>query len=397
MKKPIYFDYMSTTPVDSRVIAKMQQCLGVDSAYGNPSSATHYYGFEAKEWVDQARQQVARTLNCQADEIIWTSGATEANNLAIQGVAQFYRRQGNHLIVMQTEHKAVLDVFKFLETQGFEVTFLKPLPNGLLDLETLKAAIKPKTLLISVMHVNNETGVIQDIQTIGEIAKQHGIKFHIDAAQSVGKAALDLQHLPVDLASFSAHKAYGPKGVGALFVRKQPRTRLQPLFYGGGHEQKIRPGTIATHQVVGMGAAFDLVRQLFNDESQRIKILSEKLWHGLKSLGGIYQNADTPSKIPHCLNLRFEGVDGEALLVSLREMAVSTGSACNSANPEPSHVLSALGLTRVQAQNSLRISLGRYTSEADIDVALQAITREVTRLRAISPVWERIKSQHDAQ
>ncbi len=397
MKRPLYFDYLSTTPVDPRVIDKMQSCLGVDGAYGNPAAVTHYYGFEAQEWIDKARQQVANAVGCQAQEIIWTSGATEANNLAIQGTANFYQRQGNHLIVMQTEHKAVLDTFKFLQSQGFEVTFLKPSANGLLDLETLKAAIRHETLLISTMHVNNETGVIQDIKAIGSIAKEHGIKYHVDAAQSIGKVALDLSTLPVDLASFSAHKSYGPKGVGALFVRRQPRTRLQALFYGGGHEQGLRPGTLATHQIVGMGEAFQLATQYLDEEYSRINSLSKVFWQRLSALEGIYQNTETPQKVPHCLNLRFDGVDAEALLLSLRDLAVSTGSACNSASPEPSHVLLAMGLSRLDAQNSLRISLGRYTQASDIDQAVTSISKEVKRLRAISPVWERIKKRHETQ
>ncbi len=397
MQRPIYLDYMATTPVHPQVMQAMQQCLGVSGAYGNPSSMTHYYGYEAKEWVDKARQQVACAVNCGTDEIIWTSGATEANNLAIQGSAHFYQRQGKHLLVMQTEHKAVLDVFKFLESQGFSVTFLKPMANGLLDLDELRAAIKSDTILLSTMHVNNETGVIQDIASIATIAQEHGIKYHVDAAQSVGKIPLDLSQLAVDLVSFSAHKCYGPKGVGALFVRKKPRIRLQPLFYGGSHEQDLRPGTIATHQIVGMGEAFQLAQQDIQSESQRFEKLSKQLWHGLKALGGINQNADTPHKIPHCLNLRFDGIDGEALLVSLQQLAVSTGSACNSANPEPSHVLSAMGLSRLEAQRSLRISLGRCTDEADVKQALCHISEQVHRLRSLSPVWERIKKRHETQ
>jgi cysteine desulfurase len=393
MQRPIYLDYMSTTPVDPLVMDVMHDGLARDGNYGNPSSNTHSYGYVAKEIVEKARQQVATAISCDSREVIFTSGATESNNLAIQGAVHFYQRQGKHIITMATEHKAVLDVCGFLETEGFEVTYLKPQSNGLLDLQKLQEVIRPDTILISIMFVNNETGVIQDITKIGKMAAENGIKFHVDAAQSMGKIPVDLSQLNVDLMSFSGHKVYAPKGIGALFVRRNPRVRLPPLMYGGKQEQGLRSGTIPTAQVAGLGRAFELAHQDFDDELKRIKQLNQQFWKGLEALGGVYLNGAPNNKVPHCLNVRFDGIDGEALLVSLRNIAVSMGSACNSAKAEPSHVLLAMGLTAVQAQSSLRISLGRYTTEEEVSQAVEEISREVKRLRELSPIWERVEKK----
>lgn len=390
MQRPIYLDYMATTPVAPSVIEKMNQCLAYDGAFGNPASSSHPYGYAASELVDKARQQVALAVGAEAKEIVWTSGATESNNLALQGAMHFYRRQAKHLITSASEHKAVLDCTKFLESEGIEVTYLKPESDGHLDLAKLEAAIRPDTGLISLMHVNNETGVINDIAAIGEIAHKHGVKYHVDAAQSVGKVVVDLAKLPVDLMSFSAHKVYGPKGIGALFVRRQPRMRLQPLLYGGEHEFGLRSGTLPTHQIVGMGEAFDLASKHFSANDAKVRALSETLWGELSKMERVFLNTQQALKVPHCLNLRFDGVDSEALLVSLRDIAISTGSACNSANPAPSHVLLAQGLTRVEAQNSLRISLGHMTTEAEMKHAAAHISQQVAKLRKMSPVWGRV-------
>lgn len=389
--RPIYLDYMATTPIDDVVITAMMQCMNKSTAFGNSASASHYYGFQAKEYVDKARQQVAGVIGADSREIIWTSGATEANNLALQGAARFYQRKGNHIITMSTEHKAVLDVCHYLETQGFEITYLKPEENGLLDLNRLKNSLKSGTLLVSIMHVNNETGVIQDIKGISDIVKQYGALLHVDAAQSVGKIRVDVNALGIDLLSMSAHKVYGPKGVGALYVRRQPRVRLQPILFGGGHEYGLRSGTLPVHQIIGMGAAFHMAEKHIEKETARIAILRQKLWQGLQKLGGLRLNTDAKACVPHCLNVCFSGVDGEALLVSLRRVAVSSGSACNSANPEPSHVLLAMGVSRMDARNSLRISLGRYTTPEEIEQAIDHFSEQITRLREASPIWDEVK------
>lgn len=391
--RPIYLDYMATTPADPQVIEAMLSVLGPNADFGNPASASHAYGYAAKEHVEKARQQVASAIVAQAREIIWTSGATESNNLALQGAAHFYQRRGKHIITLATEHKAVLDVMAFLASEGFEITTLKPMANGLMDLAALDAALRPDTLLVSVMWVNNETGVIQDLPAIAAKVKAKGALLHVDAAQAVGKVAIDVSQLPVDLLSLSAHKVYGPKGVGALYVRREPRVRLQPLLYGGGHEQGLRSGTLAVHQVVGMGAAYALAQQNLAQEVARIAELRDRLLQGLLALGGVHENTDAFARVPHCLNLFFEAVDGEALLVSLREVAVSSGSACNSANPEPSHVLLAMGHSRLRAHNSLRLSLGRYTTAAQIDQVIAHFATELARLRAASPLWDRVKQQ----
>jgi cysteine desulfurase len=384
---PIYLDYMATTPVDPRVISLMQAYLGFDGDFGNPASRTHIYGWRAEEAVERARQEVADLIYADPKEIIWTSGATEANNLAIKGAAYFYQRKGKHIITCKTEHKAVLDVCAYLEKQGFEVTYLNVQENGLIDLNELAEALRPDTLLVSIMLVNNEIGVIQDIAAIGELTRQQGILLHVDAAQAPGKIVIDLRNLPVDLMSFSAHKAYGPKGIGALYVRKQPRVRLEPLLHGGGHELGLRSGTLATHQIVGMGKAFSLVKQEMTADIEKISRLQQQFWHELKKIPEIYLNGDAIARVPHNLNISFAGVDGEALLLSLKDLAVSSGSACTSATIEPSHVLKALGLSNSLAQSAIRFSLGKFITAEEIRLAAKQVQESVARLREMSPLW----------
>lgn len=383
---PIYFDYMATTPVDQRVIDAMLPFLGFEQGqFGNPASTTHLYGKRASQAVEQARQRLAATLGASADEIVFTSGATEADNLAILGAARFYQRKGKHVITMKTEHKAVLDSFYHLEKEGFEVSFLDPMPNGLLDINQLSAAIREDTVLVSVMHVNNEIGVIQDIEAIGQLVREKGIVFHVDAAQSGGKLAIDLQQLPVDLMSFSAHKIYGPKGIGALYVRKKPRIRLQPQTFGGGHEGGMRSGTLATHQIVGMAEAFVLAESLREKEQAELLALRQKLWAGIQHLPGIQLNGDPVARIAGNLNVSFAGIDGDSLLLALRDLAVSTTSACSSASLQPSYVLRALGLSDEMAHSSVRISIGRYTKEEDVNKAIEIICHQVSRLHEMLP------------
>jgi cysteine desulfurase len=380
IKLPIYLDYMATTPVDPRVAQKMAECLTLDGSFGNASSP-HYYGLQAKNKIEHARAQVANLLNVVPESIIWTSGATEANNLALQGSAHFYRRQGNHLITCKTEHKAILDTCRFLETQGFAVTYLTPEKNGLLNLSHLEKAIRPTTLLISLMQVNNEIGCIQDIEKVGEIARAHGILFHVDAAQSAGKIPIDLNKLKVDLMSFSAHKIYGPKGVGALYVRPKPKLHLAPLIHGGEQEQNLRSGTLPTHQIVGMGEAFKLARAEMTNDFTRILKLREKLWRGIKNLPDIYLNGTLEQRIPGNLNVSFGHIDGEVLLAALKDIAVSQASACTKTVIEPSHVLTALGIDNNLALSSIRISLGKFTTEAEIDFAILHLNEVITKLR----------------
>lgn len=366
--KPIYLDYAATTPVDLRVIAAMTQCLGVDGAFGN-SASSHFYGQEAAQKVDMARQQVASLINAEPREIVWTSGATESNNLAIQGVANFYQNRGRHIITMKTEHKAVLDVCKFLEKRGFEVSYLAPNRDGLLELEGLKKALRPDTLLVSIMYVNNETGVIQPIEQIAEVVKANGSFLHVDAAQALGKLPINLQKLSVDLMSFSAHKIYGPKGVGALFVRRRPAVRLQALIHGGGHENGLRSGTLATHQLVGMGEACAILKQNMYKEVAYIQRLKDGFWQRVQHLSGVGRNSDMAHTACHILNVYFPGVDSDLLMNALPQLAMSAGSACTSLVVEPSHVLQAMGVSDALAHSSLRFSFGRYTTQADIDLA----------------------------
>ena len=373
MKLPIYLDYAATTPVDERVAKEMMQCLTMDGKFGNPASRSHRFGWQAEEAVDQARTDIADLINADPREIVFTSGATESNNLAIKGAAQFYKKKGKHVITAKTEHKAVIDTCRELERQGFEVTYMDVEENGLLDLQKLADTMRDDTVLVSIMHVNNELGVIQDIATIGEMCRERKIMFHVDAAQSAGKVLIDVQQLKVDFMSFSAHKVYGPKGVGALYVRRAIQDKLMPLIHGGGHERGMRSGTLATHQLVGMGVAAQLAMEALDTEPSHIAMLRDKLWSGISDLPGISRNGSSEFISPAHLNLCFSGVDGETLLLSLRELAVSSGSACTSASVDPSYVLKAMGVSDNHALSSIRFSFGRYTSEQDIDRAIEHI------------------------
>ncbi|ABQ55151.1 TPA: IscS subfamily cysteine desulfurase [Legionella pneumophila subsp. pneumophila] len=384
--KPIYFDYMATTPVDPRVVEQMIKYLGPEGDFGNPASATHEYGRVASMAVEQARSQIAETINASPQEIVFTSGATEADNLAILGAARFYKNKGMHLVTMSTEHKAVLDSFHQLEKEGFQVTYLNPESDGLLDLGKLESALRLDTILVSVMHVNNEIGVIQDIASIGELLRNRGIIFHVDAAQSAGKLPIDLSQLSVDLMSFSAHKNYGPKGVGALYVRHKPRIRLQPLSYGGGHEGGLRSGTLPTHQIVGMGEAFAIAEADRIPEQTRILNLRKQLWDGIRHLPAIKLNGHEHRRIAGNLNVSFVGLNGDSLLFALSELAISTTSACSSASIQPSYVLRAIGLTDTEAQSTIRLSIGRFTSEVQIKKAIDIICTQVSRLHELSPL-----------
>jgi cysteine desulfurase len=390
---PIYLDYSATTPVDPRVADKMIPYLV--ERFGNPASRSHAYGWESEEAVEQAREHVAALVGADAKEIIWTSGATESDNLALKGAAQFYKGKGRHIVTVKTEHKAVLDTVRELERQGFEATYLDPLPNGLLDLEKFKAALRPDTILVSVMYVNNEIGVIQDIPALGEICRERGIVFHVDAAQATGKVAIDLSRLKVDLMSFSAHKTYGPKGIGALYVRRKPRVRLEAQMHGGGHERGLRSGTLATHQIVGMGEAFRLAKLEMGAENERVRHLRDRLLDGFKNMEEIYVNGDLEHRVPHNLNVSFNFVEGESLIMAIKEVAVSSGSACTSASLEPSYVLRALGRNDELAHSSIRFTLGRFTTEADIDFTVALLQRKIAKLRELSPLWEMYKDGVD--
>jgi cysteine desulfurase len=396
MKTPIYMDYSATTPVDPRVAEVMCKYLSYnDGLYGNPASRSHAYGWEAEEAVEKARKDVADLVNADAKEIIWTSGATESDNLAIKGVAHFYQKKGKHIITSMTEHKAVLDTCRQLEREGFEVTYLQPEDNGLIDLKKLEAAMRDDTILVSIMHVNNEIGVIQDIKAIGEMTRERGIMFHVDAAQSAGKVPIDLKDLKVDLMSFSAHKIYGPKGIGALYVRRKPRARLEAQMHGGGHERGMRSGTLATHQIVGMGEAFRIAREEMATENGRIRALRDRLWNGLNDMEEVYLNGDMEQRVPHNLNVSFNYVEGESLIMAIRELAVSSGSACTSASLEPSYVLRALGRNDELAHSSIRFSIGRFTTEEEVDFAIKLLHDKIGKLRELSPLWEMYKDGID--
>ncbi|MFT4809966.1 MAG: cysteine desulfurase [Arenicella sp.] len=395
LKLPIYLDYSSTTPVDPRVAAKMADCLTTEGVFGNPASRSHKFGWVAEEAVDVARNQIADLVNADPREIVFTSGATESNNLAIKGAANFYGKKGKHLITLKTEHKAVLDTMRQLEREGYEVTYLDPEPNGLVILDKLIAAIRPDTILISIMHVNNEIGVIQDIAAIGEMCRERKILFHVDAAQSTGKVPIDLQTTKVDLMSFSAHKTYGPKGIGALFVRRKPRIRLEAQMHGGGHERGMRSGTMATHQIVGMGEAFRVAKLEMGAENERLMMLRNKLWNGIKDMEAVYLNGDMESRIAGNLNVSFAYVEGESLIMALKDMAVSSGSACTSASLEPSYVLRALGLNDELAHSSIRFTMGRFTTEAEIDYVIAVIRNAIDKLRDMSPLWDMYKEGID--
>ncbi|TXJ03630.1 MAG: IscS subfamily cysteine desulfurase [Neisseriales bacterium] len=405
LQLPIYLDSAATTKLDPRVLEKMMPFLTND--FGNPASRSHGFGWTAEAAVEHAREQVASTVGCDSKEIIWTSGATESINLAVKGAALFYQDKGKHLITVKTEHKATLDTMRELERIGFEVTYLTPETNGLLDLTKLAAAIRPDTILISVMYVNNEIGVVQDVAAIGNLCREKGIIFHVDAAQAVGKVKFSLADLNVDLMSFSAHKVYGPKGIGALYVRRKPRVRLQPLIHGGGHERGFRSGTLPTHQIVGMGAAFELATQEMDSELPRIKYLRDKLLTGLQQMEEVYLNGDLEHRVAHNLNVSFNYVEGESLMMAVKDIAVSSGSACTSASLEPSYVLRALGRNDELAHSSIRFSISRFNTEEEVDYTIKLLQEKVTKLRELSPLWEMYKdgidvasfewSSHDTQ
>jgi len=395
MKTPIYLDYSATTPVDPRVADEMCKYLKPDGIFGNPASRSHAFGWAAEEAVERARQEVADLVNADSKEIVWTSGATESDNLAIKGAAHFYNKRGKHIITVKTEHKAVLDTCRQLEREGYEVTYLDPEPSGLLDLDKFREAIREDTILASVMHVNNEIGVIQDIKAIGEICRENKVLFHVDAAQSPGKVPIDLQEMPVDLMSFSAHKIYGPKGVGALYVRRKPRVRIEAQMHGGGHERGMRSGTLPTHQIVGMGMAFRLAREEMAKDNERLLELRNRLWDGLKDMEEVYLNGDLDQRIAANLNISFNFVEGESLMMALKDMAVSSGSACTSASLEPSYVLRALGRDDELAHSSIRFSIGRFTTPEEIDYVIKQTREQVERLRELSPLWDMYKEGID--
>ncbi|MDD5241222.1 MAG: IscS subfamily cysteine desulfurase [Sulfuricella sp.] len=393
IKTPIYLDYSATTPVDPRVAEVMIPYL--TEKFGNPASRSHEFGWEAEKAVEQAREQVAALVNADPKEIIWTSGATESNNLAIKGAAHFYKAKGKHLVTMMTEHKAVIDTMRHLESEGYEVTYLKPEPSGLVDIEKFKAALRPDTILASVMLVNNEIGVIQDIAALGEICRAQGIIFHVDAAQATGKVAIDLAKLKVDLMSFSAHKTYGPKGIGALYVQRKPRVRLEAQMHGGGHERGLRSGTLATHQIAGMGEAFRIAREEMAAENERVRSLRDRLYKGLSQIEEVHVNGDMEQRVPHNLNISFNFVEGESLIMAIRDLAVSSGSACTSASLEPSYVLRALGRSDELAHSSIRFTIGRFTTEEEIDYAIELLKNKIGRLREMSPLWDMFKEGVD--
>ncbi|MGD8558363.1 MAG: IscS subfamily cysteine desulfurase [Gammaproteobacteria bacterium] len=395
MSHPIYMDYAATTPVDPRVAEKMIKFLTPDGEFGNPASRSHAFGWHAEEAVTEARQHIADLVNANPKEIIFTSGATESDNLAIKGAAHFYHKKGKHIVTCKTEHKAVLDTCRQLEREGFEVTYLDPESNGLIDLDKLKAALRDDTILVSIMHVNNEIGIIQDIAAIGEMTREKGIIFHVDGAQSAGKVPIDLETMKVDLMSFSSHKIYGPKGIGALFVRRKPRVRLEAQMHGGGHERGLRSGTLPTHQIVGMGEAFRIAKEQMQQDNQRITKLRDKLYSSLQDIEEVYLNGDIEHQVPNILNISFNFVEGESLIMALKGIAVSSGSACTSASLEPSYVLRALGRNDELAHSSIRFSLGRFTTEEDVDYAIDLVHKAIAKLRELSPLWDMYKEGVD--
>jgi len=395
MKLPIFLDYSATTPVDPRVAKLMCDCLTQEGNFGNPASRSHVYGWQAEEAVENARRQVADLINADPREIVWTSGATESDNLAIKGVAHFYHKKGKHIITSKIEHKAVLDTCRQLEREGFEVTYLDPTSDGIISADQVAKAIREDTILVSLMHVNNEIGVVTDITAIGEVTRAKKVLFHVDAAQSTGKLAIDLAVSKVDLMSFCAHKTYGPKGIGALYVSRKPRVRLEAQIHGGGHERGMRSGTLATHQIVGMGAAFAIAQEEMDADNARIKYLSQRLWDGVKDMEEVYMNGHPTQRVAGNANISFNYVEGESLLMSLRELAVSSGSACTSASLEPSYVLRALGMNDELAHSSIRFSIGRFTTESDIDQAIELSRNAVIKLRELSPLWDMYKDGVD--
>jgi cysteine desulfurase len=393
--KPIYMDYSATTPVDKRVAEVMVKYLTMDGDFGNSGSRSHYYGWQAEDAVDKARKQVADLVGADPKEIVWTSGATESDNLAIKGIAHFYQKKGKHIITLKTEHKAVLDTCRQLEREGFEVTYLDPDSNGILNLDVLKNAIREDTILVSIMHVNNEIGVIQDIEAIGNLCREHKVYFHVDAAQSAGKVEIDLSKLPVDLMSFSAHKIYGPKGIGALYVRRKPRVRIESQMHGGGQERGMRSGTLAVHQIVGMGEAFAIAKEQMSEDIQRISKLKDRLVAGFSDMEEVVINGDLDQRYPGIMNISYNYVEGESLMMAISDIAVSSGSACTSASLEPSYVLRALGLSDELAHSSIRFSIGRFTTEEDIDRAIELVRSKVEKLRDLSPLWDMYKEGID--
>jgi len=395
MNHPIYMDYAATTPVDPRVAEKMMHYLTVDGEFGNPASRSHAFGWHAEEAVETARQQVADLINANSKEIIWTSGATESDNLAIKGAAHFYSKKGKHIITSKTEHKAVLDTCRQLEREGFEVTYLDPEPTGLIDLGKLEAAMRDDTILVSIMHVNNEIGIIQDVTAIGELTRSKGIIFHVDGAQSAGKVHIDMEKMKIDLMSFSGHKIYGPKGIGALYVRRKPRVRIEAQMHGGGHERGMRSGTLPVHQIVGIGEAFRIAKEQMEEDNKRIKILRDKLYNSLQDIEEVYLNGDIEHQVPNILNVSFNFVEGESLIMALKGIAVSSGSACTSASLEPSYVLRALGRNDELAHSSIRFSIGRFTTEEDIDFAIDQVHTAIAKLRELSPLWDMYKEGID--
>lgn len=395
MKLPIYLDYSATTPVDPRVAQKMSECLLVDGNFGNPASRSHVFGWKAEEAVENARRQVAELVNADPREIVWTSGATESNNLAIKGVAHFYASKGKHIITSKIEHKAVLDTTRQLEREGFEVTYLEPGEDGLITPLMVEAALREDTVLVSLMHVNNEIGTINDVAAIGELTRSRGVLLHVDAAQATGKVEIDLEKMKVDLMSFSAHKTYGPKGVGALYVRRKPRVRLEAQTHGGGHERGMRSGTLATHQCVGMGEAFRIAKEEMVAENQRIAALRDRFYRQLESMEELYVNGSLTARVPHNLNLSFNYVEGESLIMALKDLAVSSGSACTSASLEPSYVLRALGRNDELAHSSIRFTFGRFTTEEEVDYAAAKVREAVDKLRELSPLWDMFKEGVD--
>ena len=395
IKLPIYLDHASTTPVDPRVVNRMQECLSKEGNFGNPASRSHEFGWKADEAVEEARTNVAKLVNCDVREIVWTSGATEADNLALKGAARFYKKKGNHIITSKIEHKAVLDSCRQLEREGFDVTYLSPDKSGIISPDTVSDAITGETILVSLMHINNEIGVINDIAAIGEVTRKKEVIFHVDAAQSTGKILIDLSKLKVDLMSFSAHKTYGPKGIGALYVRRKPRVRLEAQIHGGGHERGMRSGTLPTHQIVGMGEAFRLAGLEMDSDNLRIRALRDRFWQGLKGIEEIYLNGHIERRAPGFLNVSFNFVEGESLIMALKDIAVSSGSACTSASLEPSYVLRALGLKDELAHSSIRFAIGRFTTEEEVDYTVNLVRESVEQLRELSPLWDMFKDGVD--
>ncbi len=388
LKTPIYFDYLSTTPVDPRVVDAMTQCLSVDGTFGNPASRSHMFGWKAEEAVENARIQVAELINADPREIVWTSGATESDNLAIKGVAHFYHKKGKHIVTSKIEHKAVLDTCRQLEREGYEVTYLDPDERGLTTPAMVEAALRDDTILVSVMHANNEIGVVNDVAGIGEVCRARGVLYHVDAAQSAGKVTIDIETMKIDLLSMSGHKMYGPKGIGALYVRRKPRVRIESQMHGGGHERGMRSGTLPTHQIVGMGEAARVAREGMASEAIRLSALRHRFWDGIKDIPEVHINGDRDQRLPGALNVSFAFVEGESLIMALKDLAISSGSACTSASLEPSYVLRALGLNDEMAHSSLRFSFGRFTTEEEVDHAIDQLRNAVDKLRELSPLWD---------